>query len=65
MLLQLVYKVRTGQTIAQGVEDIISRSVGELRKTAFGDDAEDAKSFPWSRQQAWTILKQLADKQEV
>lgn len=57
--------MRSGQTIGQGVEDIISRGVGELRKTAFGDDAEDAKNLPWTRQHAWSILKRLAKAEEV
>jgi hypothetical protein len=47
------------------VEDMISRSVGELRKNAFGDDAEDAKRLAWTREQAWTVLKQLSKEDEV
>lgn len=63
--LQLIHKVRSGQAIEDAVEDIISRSIGELRKNAFGEDIEDAKSLSWSREQAWTVLKQLAQKTEV
>ena len=51
--------------IRHAVEDIIHRGVGELRKLAFGDDSEDAKNLPWSREQAWFLLKQLAAKGEV
>ena len=47
------------------VEDIISRCTSEIRKNAFGDDLEDAKSLAWSREQAWAIMKQLANKPEV
>ncbi len=47
------------------VEDIITRGVGELRKNAFGDDVEDAKNLPWSREQAWAVLKQLSRSPEV
>jgi hypothetical protein len=37
----------------------------ELRKNAFGDDSEDAKTIPWSREQAWGLLKQFATRSEV
>ena len=47
------------------MEDIISRGVSELRKSAFGDDADDARSLPWSREQAWTIMKLLSKATEV
>lgn len=62
---QLIYKVRNGSSIEDAVEDIIARGVGELRKNAFGDDAEDAKDFPWTRTQAWGLMKQLAKGGEV
>ncbi|KAF7800270.1 hypothetical protein EIP86_011517 [Pleurotus ostreatoroseus] len=61
----LVHKVRSGMTIEQAVDDIVHRGVGELRKNAFGDDNEDAKNLPWSREQAWFLLKQLAKHGEV
>ncbi|KDQ13211.1 hypothetical protein BOTBODRAFT_188730 [Botryobasidium botryosum FD-172 SS1] len=61
----LVYKVRNGQNVKDAVEDIITRGVGELRKNAFGDDADDAKALPWTRQQAWIVLKQLAKNDEI
>ena len=47
------------------MEDIITRGVGELRKKAFGDDADDAKDLPWTRTQAWGLMKQLAKEGEV
>lgn len=49
----------------EAVEDIINRGVGELRKNAFGDDVDDAKSLDWSREQAWLVLKKLAKQEEV
>lgn len=61
----IVYKVRTGSTIPEAVEDIITRNVVELRKLAFGDDTEDAKSLPWSRAQAWKLVSSLAKTGEV
>lgn len=47
------------------MQDIISRGVGELKKSAFGDDAEDAKALPWQPEQVWSILKQLTKNDEV
>ncbi|KAF4578617.1 mitochondrial escape protein 2 [Pleurotus pulmonarius] len=61
----LIHKVTNGQGVAEAVEDIVVRGVGELRKSAFGDDVDDAKSLAWSREQAWAVLKLLAKKPEV
>ncbi|KZT44087.1 hypothetical protein SISSUDRAFT_1057085 [Sistotremastrum suecicum HHB10207 ss-3] len=61
----LIHKVQNGETISSAVEERISRGVGELRKSAFGDDSDDAKSLPWSREQVWVVLKQLAAKDEI
>ena len=61
----LVYKARTGSTLGEAVDDIISRNTVELRKQAFGDDGEDAKSLPWTRPQAWKVVAELAKKGEV
>jgi hypothetical protein len=61
----LIYKVRNGSSIEDAVEDIVARGVGELRKNAFGDDAEDAKELSWTRTQAWGLMKRLAKEGEV
>ena len=47
------------------MEDIITRGMYELRKAAFGEDAEDLKRLSWTREQAWAVLKQLAKNEEV
>ena len=52
-------------TVQEAVDDIITRGISELRKNAFGDDTEDAKNLPWTREQAWILMKQLAKKPEV
>ncbi len=52
-------------SVQGAVDDVISRGVSELRKNAFGDDFEDAKSLPWTREQAWFLMKQLARQPEV
>lgn len=64
-LFQLIHKVRSGMKVDEAVEDIILRGVAELRKNAFGDDADDAKSLPWTRYQVWKVLKMLAKSPEV
>ncbi|KAF9459344.1 RNA12 protein-domain-containing protein [Collybia nuda] len=61
----LIHKVRSGRHIEEAVEDIINRGVGELRKNAFGEDIDDARNLPWSRQQAWAVLKALSTRGEV
>ncbi|GAC92454.1 potential mitochondrial maintenance protein [Pseudozyma hubeiensis SY62] len=61
----LVQKVSLGQTVESAVQDIISRSVVELRKNAFGDDSGEASSLPWTRSQAWTVVNKLAKTGEI
>ncbi|KAF8303080.1 hypothetical protein DL93DRAFT_2102538 [Clavulina sp. PMI_390] len=61
----LVYKVKNGMSVEAAVEDIIVRTLGELRKNTFGDDSEDAKSVPWKREQAWHIISRLATREEI
>jgi hypothetical protein len=63
--LQLVGKVRNGQSVTNAVDEIIHRGTSEMRKNAFGDDLEDAKSLPWTREQAWSVIKALAANDEV
>ncbi|KAG6854990.1 hypothetical protein C0991_009813 [Blastosporella zonata] len=62
---RLIHKVRNGQTVEDAVESIVSRGVAELRKNAFGDDVDDAKSLSWTREQAWAILKLLSKREQV
>jgi hypothetical protein len=54
-----------GESVIFAVEDIIDRGVGEIRKTIFGEGSEEGKALPWSQGQAWTVIKQLADKVKV
>ncbi|KAF7357625.1 hypothetical protein MSAN_01359000 [Mycena sanguinolenta] len=61
----LIFKVRNGASVEGAVEDIIHRETTEVRKKAFGDDAEDAKNLLWGREQAWSLFKQLAQKSEL
>ncbi|EMD38659.1 hypothetical protein CERSUDRAFT_49441 [Gelatoporia subvermispora B] len=61
----LIHKVRSGFNIQEAIEDIVARSAAEIRKSAFGDDSEDAKNLPWTREQAWILMKQLSKKPEM
>ncbi|KAI0721515.1 exonuclease [Cerioporus squamosus] len=61
----LVHKMRSGMSVEEAVDDIVTRGVSELRKNAFGDDIEDAKSLPWTREQAWILMKQLSKRPEI
>ncbi|TFK55018.1 hypothetical protein OE88DRAFT_1779208 [Heliocybe sulcata] len=61
----LIHKVRSGQAVEEAVEDIIDRGVAELRKKAFGEDADDVKNLPWSREQAWVIMRRLSRESEI
>ena len=61
----MIHKVRSGLTVEEAVDDIVVRGVSELRKNAFGDDIEDAKNLPWTREQAWILMKQLSKQPEV
>lgn len=61
----MIHKVRNGQTVQDAVEDIVTRAVGELRKTAFGDDIDDAKGRLWTREEAWKVVKVLSTRPEV
>lgn len=62
---QLIHKVQNGQNVKDAVEDIIYQGVGELRKNAFGDDVDDAKSLPWAREQVWHVVHLLSKQPEV
>ncbi|RXW24136.1 hypothetical protein EST38_g1699 [Candolleomyces aberdarensis] len=61
----LIHKVRNGQRIEDSVEDIINQGVSELRKNAFGEDADDAKSLAWAREQVWFIVSALAKQSQI
>jgi len=65
LYLQLIHKMHVGQKPAEAVEDIIRQGISELRKRAFGEDVDDARSLPWSREQAWAVLRALARRDTV
>ncbi len=64
-IFQLVYKIRSGMSVEAAVEEIIERTMSELRMSAFGGGMDDAKNLPWAQEQAWAIVSKLALKDEV
>lgn len=60
-----VYAWRTEKLMRSLLADIISRSSTEIIKNCFGDDQEEAKSMPWTREQVWFLVKKLSKAREV
>jgi len=64
-LTSLIHKMRAGQKPVDAVEDIVRQGVTELRKRAFGEDADDVRSLSWSREQAWAVFRALASRDTI
>ncbi|TFY79486.1 hypothetical protein EWM64_g4522, partial [Hericium alpestre] len=62
---QLIRKLRGGTSVEEAVEESITNGMSELRKNVFADDADDVKSLPWTKEQAWVVLHALAKRDEV
>ncbi|KXS20465.1 hypothetical protein M427DRAFT_52081 [Gonapodya prolifera JEL478] len=60
-----VQKVKAGLTFKESFEELVSKSISEIRKSGFGDNPDETKKLPWSQQQFWQIVLALADKEEV
>ena len=52
-------------TFIDALQDLIDKSIIDVRKLAFGDDNEDAKTIPWSGIQFWKIMKELSKEESV
>ncbi|KAF8644113.1 hypothetical protein AX16_008642 [Volvariella volvacea WC 439] len=61
----LISKLGGGQKIEEAVEELITRSASELRVLAFGGGRDGSENLPWSQEQAWGVLKALAQHSEV
>lgn len=61
----LIQKMRGGAEVDEAIQDIVQRSAVEITKNCFGDDADEAKSLAWTREQAWYIIKNLAKEKEL
>ncbi|KAJ1665584.1 mitochondrial escape protein 2 [Coemansia sp. RSA 1646] len=61
-----VQKVNAGETLDGALEDIIQRSITEVRKYAFADDSEVGKcEHTWTPEQFWCILTELAVRESI
>ncbi|KAJ2678436.1 mitochondrial escape protein 2 [Coemansia spiralis] len=61
-----VQKVNAGETIDGALEDIIQRSITEIRKYAFSDDSEVGKcEHTWTPEQFWCLLTELAKHNSI
>ncbi|PIA18983.1 hypothetical protein COEREDRAFT_6145 [Coemansia reversa NRRL 1564] len=61
-----VQKVKAGESAASALEDIIQRSITEVRKHAFADDAEVGQNeHTWTPEQFWYLLTELAMHEDV
>ena len=47
------------------MDELIFKSVIEIRKFGFGNDAEDAGTIPWNNIQFWKIIKDLSKEDHV
>ncbi|KAL1924976.1 uncharacterized protein VTP21DRAFT_4630 [Calcarisporiella thermophila] len=57
----LVQRVRGGWSLREAAADIVTKAVTEIRKHAFGEDAEDVEKIMWNEVQIWQVIKALAE----
>lgn len=60
----LLAKISIGQSVPTAVSEIISRTIVELRKSFFGDDATESSSLPWTRSNAWAVIRLLTESED-
>ena len=51
--------------LIDALQDLVAKAVIDVRKLAFGDDSEDAKTISWSGIQFWKIMKGLSNEESV
>ncbi|KAJ3122747.1 P-type ATPase [Nowakowskiella sp. JEL0407] len=61
----LIQKIKAGSTATDAYQEIILRSIAEIRKIGFGDDAEESSKIPWTPEQCWKVIQLLAKYDEV
>ncbi|KAG9291024.1 hypothetical protein G9A89_012896 [Geosiphon pyriformis] len=60
-----ISKIKGGRSPTEALNDLISKSILEIRKYAFGDDVQDSKDIPWTGIQFWKIMKGLAQNKTI
>ncbi|KAK5172506.1 mitochondrial escape protein 2 [Saxophila tyrrhenica] len=58
----LARRIKAGETPTKAVKEIIDQSSSEILKMFLMSGAEDRK---WSSQQAWTLIRKLAEKEMI
>lgn len=58
----LARRIKAGETPKKAVKEIIDQSASEILKMFLISGAEDRQ---WSSQQAWTLIRKLADKEMI
>lgn len=59
----LLAKVSLGRSVPAVVSDIVSRTIVELRKSFFGDDATESSTLPRTRGNAWAVVRLLTQSE--
>ncbi|ORX88802.1 hypothetical protein K493DRAFT_410813 [Basidiobolus meristosporus CBS 931.73] len=62
---QFIQKVKMGFTPIEAINDIIHKSLNELRKNAFGGDFSKQKQLQWSPIQIWYLIEEIVKNAEV
>ncbi|KAJ3344297.1 mitochondrial escape protein 2 [Gonapodya sp. JEL0774] len=60
-----VQKVKAGLSFKDAFDELVSKSISEIRKSGFGDNPSERAKLPWSQEQFWQIVVALTDKEEV
>ncbi|RPB00118.1 hypothetical protein L873DRAFT_1805543 [Choiromyces venosus 120613-1] len=61
----LARRIRTGETPKQAVHEIIETSAQEILKLYFLEEAGRGRKRTWGTEQAWYLVKNLAEKGEI
>jgi hypothetical protein len=60
-----IQKIKAGSTSENAFNEIVSKSVSELRKTGLGEEDIAGKKAPWTPAQFWKVIQQLSKYEMV
>ncbi|KAI8810013.1 RNA12 protein-domain-containing protein [Cladochytrium replicatum] len=62
----LIQKIKAGAPAPDAFNDIVAKSIAEIRKVGLADDSAEAKkSIPWRTEQLWKVIQLLGKYEEV
>ncbi|KAI9734866.1 MAG: mitochondrial escape protein 2 [Cirrosporium novae-zelandiae] len=61
----LARRIKSGETPSKAVQEIISQSASEILKMHILDTDPSTSSRPWTPEQAWLLIKQLASSPDT